>query len=99
MFYGPAVLTLVWCIFWYFRVFETPEMHSSISNTEREYIVSSRAAKISNKSDKNEDLRMYELICKIPFWAYVVGQIGKDFAALVAISLFPMYINRKLEIN
>ena len=40
---------------------------------------------------------MYRLVGKLPFWAYVVGQIGKDFAAFVAITLFPMYMYRKCQ--
>ena len=42
MFYAPAVVTLLWCVIWWLRVFESPEKHSSISDAELEYIVATR---------------------------------------------------------
>ena len=51
-----------------------------------------RVFRASQKDAKS--LRMYQLVTKMPFWAYAVGQVGKDFAAFVAISLFPLYMNR-----
>ena len=51
-----------------------------------------RVFRASQKDAKS--LKMYQLVTKMPFWAYAVGQVGKDFAAFVAISLFPLYMNR-----
>ena len=42
MFYAPAAVTLLWCVIWWLRVFESPEKHRSISDAELEYIVATR---------------------------------------------------------
>ena len=50
MFHAPAIITLLWCTVWWFRVFETPEKHSTISDKELQYIVSTRMVLESNNS-------------------------------------------------
>ena len=47
MFYAPAAVTLLWCVIWWLRVFESPEKHPSISDAELEYIVATRYCKMS----------------------------------------------------
>ena len=101
MFYIPAVVSLIWCAGWYLRVYESPEEHKTISDEEKHYIIKTRASQ-NNKSDSStsaieEVQQMLKLTGKMPFWAYSVGQIGKDFAALMAIQLLPMYMNRNCQ--
>lgn len=92
IFHIPAVATFLWVLVWQFRVTETPEEHKTISKEELELIVSTRSGQ-NNMAKK--DIPFIKLFTYLPVWGFIIGCIGKDFAAFTAMQMFPMYMNRK----
>ena len=92
VFYIPAISTFIWVLLWQTRVTETPEEHKTIEKEELELIISTRSGQ---KSTTKNDVSFLKLVTYLPVWGFIIGCIGKDFAAFTAMQMFPMYMNRK----
>ena len=49
VFYASSGITIIWCIMWYFIVYETPREHPYISTEELDFIESSISTTVSKK--------------------------------------------------
>ena len=91
IFYIPATATFVWATIWQIMVTETPEEHKTIEKDELDLILSTR----SGQKTAQKEISFLKLFTYLPVWGYIIGCIGKDFAAFTAMQMFPMYMNRK----
>ncbi|CBY16228.1 unnamed protein product, partial [Oikopleura dioica] len=91
IFYIPAICTFFWAAIWHFRVSETPEEHKTIDKEELDLIISTR----SGQKTMKKNISFLKLFTFLPVWGFIIGCVGKDFAAFTAMQMFPMYMNRK----
>lgn len=45
-FYVPGILTIVWCVFWWYLVADTPQEHPRIKEEEMKYILDALGDKV-----------------------------------------------------
>ncbi|XP_044739524.1 sialin-like [Chrysoperla carnea] len=95
-FYIPALITTLCGLLWYFTVFDTPELHTRISEEEREYILKSMGSNISH----NKRRAPYEKIVKsVPFWALVTLHVGNSWGLYFMLTVGPKFLSEVLGFN
>ena len=92
VFYIPAIATFLWAAIWQVLVTETPEEHKTIDKEELDLILSTRSGQ--KNAEIKQEISFLKLFTYLPVWGFIVGCIGKDFAAFTAMQMFPMYMNR-----
>lgn len=96
VFYVSALIGLVWCIFWYFLMFDTPAQHPRISKEERDHIESALVHTVSNRRLpipwSRVLLSLQVWLNTLANWSYIVG-------ITVNITFFPMYFTHIYDMN
>ncbi|KAK0082270.1 hypothetical protein PV325_010770 [Microctonus aethiopoides] len=73
-FYVTSLIGIIWYTAWYFLVFDTPQQHPRISETERNYIEENTAEIVSS----NHDVKVpwSQLLLSGPLWVTIIGHWG-----------------------
>ncbi|XP_018427505.1 PREDICTED: sialin [Nanorana parkeri] len=95
VFYIFGSLGVVWFIFWYLIVSDNPQTHRTISDTEREYILSS----LKNELSKGKDVPVCAMIKSLPLWAIIVAHFSYNWTFYTLLTLLPTYMKEILRFN
>ncbi|CAL4124798.1 unnamed protein product, partial [Meganyctiphanes norvegica] len=88
-FYVPAAIAFVWCFIWFIVVSDSPHNHRWITNTEKDYIVSSMG---ETKLIKRPPVPWRALLTSLPFWSLVVTEFGNGWAVFLLLADLPLYM-------
>ncbi|XP_026725730.1 sialin-like isoform X2 [Trichoplusia ni] len=92
-FYVPAVLTLVWCVFWWYLVADTPVDHPRITDAERKYILDA----LGDKVKKSKGLPPFKnIITSFPFLAMVILHYGNLWGLYFIMTVGPKFVSSVL---
>ncbi|XP_007910508.2 sialin [Callorhinchus milii] len=95
VFYIFGVLGISWCILWFWLVSDTPEKHKTISDAERDYIISSLEGQLSSKN-----IVPWAAIWKsLPVWAIVVAHFCDNWTTYTLLTLLPTYMTEILQFD
>lgn len=100
-FYLFGACGFIWCIFWYFLVFDTPEKHPRISIEERIYIQRS-LKKSDNELDMmrtNDSLPWKAVFTSVPMWALIITTCGQSWVFYTQLSELPTYMSNILHFD
>jgi MFS transporter, ACS family, solute carrier family 17 (sodium-dependent inorganic phosphate cotransporter), member 5 len=100
-FYLFGVLGFIWCIFWYFLVYDTPESHPRISVEERLYIQRS-LKKTDNELDvmkSNDSVPWKAVFTSAPMWALIITTCGQSWVFYTQLSELPTYMSNILHFD
>ncbi|XP_027697269.1 sodium-dependent phosphate transport protein 3-like isoform X5 [Vombatus ursinus] len=86
----------VWCLLWFFLVFEDPDSHPCISTTEKEYITSASTQK---GPCHRWSLPLLSMLKCGPLWAIAVAYFCCDWLFYTLLTLLPVYLNRILHLD
>ena len=86
VFYWFGALGLIYAVFWFTRVFETPEDHPRISSEERELLASNRPPQ-----DAGVKIPWRELLSSPAVWALFVTFFCTSWSLYVFLSWMPSY--------
>ncbi|XP_068934444.1 sodium-dependent phosphate transport protein 3-like isoform X2 [Petaurus breviceps papuanus] len=95
-FYIFGGVSCVWCLLWFFLVYEDPESHPCISTMEKEYITSTSTQKGPCHS---WSLPLLSMLKCGPLWAIAVAYFCCDWLFYTLLTLLPVYLNRILHLN
>ncbi|XP_044524661.1 sodium-dependent phosphate transport protein 3-like [Gracilinanus agilis] len=95
-FYIFGGVNCVWCLLWFFLVFEDPDSHPCISTTEKEYI---RSASTQKGHCHSWSLPLFSMLKCGPLWAIAVAYFCCDWLFYTLLTLLPMYLNRILHLD
>ncbi|KAK0182210.1 hypothetical protein PV327_000371 [Microctonus hyperodae] len=90
-FYVTSLIGIIWYTAWYFLVFDSPQQHPRISETERNYIMENTAEIVSS----NHDVKVpwSQLLLSGPLWVTIVGHWGGAWGFLTFMTQAPSYFN------
>ncbi|XP_076272798.1 sialin-like isoform X1 [Rhynchophorus ferrugineus] len=95
-FYVTVIIAFVWMFAWVFLIRDTPQQHPWISDAEKEYIESSLAGTLSNKSR----MPPYKSIAlSVPAWALIVAQFGNLWGLFFLMTAGPNFMSTVLGFN
>ncbi|KAK7066596.1 hypothetical protein SK128_005107 [Halocaridina rubra] len=93
VFYIQAGLTLIWCLFWFILVADSPEKSRWISQAEREYITSSFG---DSKNKKVPPVPIKDILTSVPFWAIFIAGIGNNWGFYTLLTDLPLFMKNML---
>ncbi|XP_069829593.1 sialin isoform X2 [Dendropsophus ebraccatus] len=95
VFYIFGALGVIWFILWFFIVSDTPQSHSTISDSEREYILSA----LKHELSRDTDIPVRAMLTSMPLWAIVVAHFSYNWTFYTLLTLLPTYMKEILRFN
>ncbi|XP_077343508.1 sialin [Lithobates pipiens] len=95
VFYIFGTLGVFWFILWCLFVSDNPQTHPSISDPEKEYILSS----LKNELSKNKDVPVCAMLKSLPLWAIIVAHFSYNWTFYTLLTLLPTYMKEILRFN
>lgn len=98
----PAVFYLcggggcLWAVFWFALVADDPRTHRSISEEEREYIISSIGAQ---GTGHGWNLPLLSMVTSVPLWAIIVTQMCSNWSYYTLLTSLPAYMDNILHFD
>ncbi|XP_053593605.1 putative inorganic phosphate cotransporter isoform X2 [Microplitis demolitor] len=77
--YLPALIMMVWIVFWWFLAFDSPEEHPSISEKEKLYIIESLSGTVNVEKPSFKNTPLLKILTSIPFICLVLCHFGNVF--------------------
>ncbi|XP_073531667.1 sialin isoform X1 [Phyllobates terribilis] len=95
VFYIFGALGILWFILWLCIVSDTPQTHRSISDSEREYILSA----LKHELSRDTDVPVCAMLKSLPLWAIVVAHFSYNWTFYTLLTLLPTYMKEILRFN
>ena len=96
VFYVTGCLSIVWAVFWFMLVADTPSVHPRISQEEREYI--EKAIGQSTDIDRKKlDTPWRQILTSVPVWGIVLGHTASNWGNYTLNQQLPTYLSNVLR--
>ncbi|KAM8954076.1 sialin [Pelodytes ibericus] len=95
VFYIFGAFGVLWFIMWLFIVSDKPQVHRSISDSEKEYILST----LENQLSQQKSVPVVAIIKSVPLWAIVVAHFSYNWTFYTLLTLLPTYMKEILRFN
>ena len=89
-FYVIGGITLLWFIFWCIFVFDTPDTHPRISNSEREYINSELKKNVDSENPLS--IPWKSIITSVPFYGLMLTDSANTWGIFTLLTNTPTYM-------
>ncbi|XP_067947501.1 uncharacterized protein [Watersipora subatra] len=96
MFYVGGGTCLLFCLVWYFFVFDSPEEHPRISNREKLYIAQSFDGVTIHK---NSTVPWLDMIKSPALWAIIVVHFANNFGNYTLVTKLPAFMKEVLHFD
>lgn len=96
VFYIFGALGVGWFLLWFFLVSDTPQSHSTISDSEREYILSALKHELSGDT---AHIPVCAMVKSLPLWAIIVAHFSYNWTFYTLLTLLPTYMKVILRFN
>ncbi|XP_073984990.1 putative inorganic phosphate cotransporter protein picot isoform X3 [Rhodnius prolixus] len=96
IFYFFSILTAIWVIAFWLIVYEDPDVHPTINEDERKYIISTvwGAGGVSSAP-----VPWMSILKSLPFWAIMVAHIGQNYGYETLMTELPTFMKQVLRFN
>lgn len=92
-FFIPGIAALVFCLFWYYIIADSPELHPRISEDEKIYILKC----IGDSVKKSNSLPPYKSIfTSLPFWGLTMLHFGNLWGLYFLMTAGPKFVSEVL---
>ncbi|XP_068130532.1 sialin-like isoform X2 [Hyperolius riggenbachi] len=95
VFYIFGLLGVLWFLLWYFLASDSPQSHHSISDNEKEYILSA----LKHEVFQDKEVLVCEMLKSLPLWAIAVAHFSEAFSFYILLTLLPTYMKEVLHFN
>uniref|UniRef100_A0A8C5WLN6 Sialin n=1 Tax=Leptobrachium leishanense TaxID=445787 RepID=A0A8C5WLN6_9ANUR len=95
VFYIFGAIGVLWFIMWLFIVSDAPHLHKSISDSEKQYILSA----LQNQLSQQKTVPVCAIIKSMPLWAIVVAHFSHNWTFHTLLTLLPTYMKDILRFN
>ncbi|XP_055957067.1 sialin isoform X2 [Patella vulgata] len=101
IFYVSGIANLIWCVFWYFIVFDSPLTHPSIHPKEKEYIIASLnlTAKSSAERKSRKGAPWRHIFTSLPVISVICAQFSMNWGMYLILSSLPLYMREILKFD
>ncbi|KAG8513193.1 Sialin, partial [Galemys pyrenaicus] len=90
-----GIIGIIWFILWFWLVSDAPETHKTISQSEKEYILSS----LRNQLSSQKSVPWVPMLKSLPLWAIVVAHFSYNWTFYTLLTLLPTYMKEILRFN
>uniref|UniRef100_A0A1B6F5L1 Putative inorganic phosphate cotransporter n=1 Tax=Cuerna arida TaxID=1464854 RepID=A0A1B6F5L1_9HEMI len=97
IFYCTAACSLAWCVVWLFLGGNCPDTHSSISDSEREYIKSTLIS--SSDDSKNMPTPWRQIFTSGPVWILLIVHSAETWCFWMLLTMLPNYLRHVLNFD
>lgn len=97
VFYVFGVLGIIWFVFWWWLVYDTPQSHPTISRQEKEFILRSLGTERGEPRPKSVPWR--SVLTSVPVWALVVTHMAQNWGFYTLLTELPTYMKNILHFN
>ncbi|KAK7066420.1 hypothetical protein SK128_019270, partial [Halocaridina rubra] len=94
-FYVTGCLSLIWCIFWFSLMYDSPSVHPRISQDEREHIELSVSIGGSSRQPSKK-IPWKGIATSLPVWAIIICDMGNTFGLSLYMNQLPTYMKNVL---
>uniref|UniRef100_A0A4W3IWE5 Major facilitator superfamily (MFS) profile domain-containing protein n=1 Tax=Callorhinchus milii TaxID=7868 RepID=A0A4W3IWE5_CALMI len=95
-FYIFGSLGIAWCLVWSQLVSDAPETHRTISDAERDYIISSR---LKQASTQQQSIPWESILKSSAVWAIIAGYLSGIFIFYTLIAVLPTYMQNIFQLT
>ncbi|KAL2791399.1 sodium-dependent phosphate transport protein 4 isoform b [Daubentonia madagascariensis] len=95
-FYVFGGIGCVFCLLWFVLVYDDPVSHPWISNSEKEYIISSLDQQVSSSK---QSLPIKAILRSLPFWSICICSVSHHWLLNILIVYTPTYISSVYNVN
>eukprot|EP00794_Sanderia_malayensis_P005170 gene5170-5822_t len=92
VFYFFGALGIGWSVVWHVIIHETPETHPTISEEERQLIVSSRPAVDFAKKNNHDKVPWMAIVKSKPVWAIMLAHFAFDCSYYTLLVCMPLFL-------
>uniref|UniRef100_A0A1B6DF26 Putative inorganic phosphate cotransporter n=1 Tax=Clastoptera arizonana TaxID=38151 RepID=A0A1B6DF26_9HEMI len=94
IFYVTGTLAIIWALIWLYIGADNPTKHRSISELEKQFIISSL---VNNSSNAREfKVPVKEILTSMPFYSLALVHFGQNWGFYTLLTLAPSYMNSVL---
>lgn len=96
IFYVFGLIGTIWCVAFFWMVYEDPDSHPSITPQERKYILHSLwgAGGVSSPP-----IPWKSIITSLPFWAILVAHLGQNYGYETLMTELPTFMKQVLHFD
>ncbi|KAB0791165.1 hypothetical protein PPYR_02965 [Photinus pyralis] len=94
VFYTSGSIGLIWCLMWYFLVFDSPEKHPRISREEQDYIRKNTDSCYASR--KKQKVPWTSMLRSLPMWAISITCFGRVWILYTFTIYGPQYLKHIL---
>ncbi|XP_028920922.1 sialin isoform X2 [Ornithorhynchus anatinus] len=95
VFYLFGTVGVFWFVLWIWLVSDTPDTHKTISQSEKEYILSS----LKNQLSTQKSVPWKPMLKSVPLWAIVVAHFSYNWTFYTLLTLLPTYMKEILRFD
>ncbi|KAL0272128.1 UNVERIFIED_CONTAM: hypothetical protein PYX00_005217 [Menopon gallinae] len=96
IFYVFGAIGTLWCLIFFFTVYEDPESHPSISPQERKYIIHSLWGASGASSPP---IPWKSIVFSLPFWAILIAHLGQNYGYETLMTELPTFMKQVLHFD
>ncbi|CAL4061831.1 unnamed protein product, partial [Meganyctiphanes norvegica] len=93
-FYVTGFLSLVWCVMWFSLMYDDPQYHPRISDTELEHI--QRGCQEGGSGGAPKSVPWLAILKSPTFWALLIVSMGNEYGFTVYMTAIPTYLKNIL---
>ncbi|KAK6177705.1 hypothetical protein SNE40_015753 [Patella caerulea] len=96
IFYIFGLGTVVWMVFWWWSVYNSPDKHPRISAREKAYI---ECGKVKSVSKKIPRVPWSKILTSLPFFAILICHVCHSWTLTLISTFLPFYMNEVLKFD
>ncbi|KAJ4428942.1 hypothetical protein ANN_25938 [Periplaneta americana] len=96
-FYIFGGVSMLFIVPWFLLMYNTPEEHPWISDTEKDYILSSNGE--TSKKKASPPVPWVAIFTSVPLWAHISMGVGYGWVGYTMLSELPTYLSKILHFN
>ena len=96
VFYVFGTLGCVWYLFWWWYVYDTPNLHPRIDPAERRYILDSLG---TVRTSSPLPVPWFKIFTSGPVWALLVAHVAQNYGLYTFLTELPTYMSSVLHFN
>lgn len=96
VFYVFGIVGLLWFFVWCLAIHPSPELHPTISESERSYVMDSLGQK---KNEKAPSVPWLSILTSLPVWATIVANFTADWGLYTILICIPKFFQKVLHFD
>lgn len=98
-FYTTGCMGLIFCVLWFYLIYDTPDQHPRISVEEKNDVNQEIKSNYHILHEKPKKVPWLKILTCRPIWALFIAQWTTNFGYFILMSQIPMYLSKVLKFD